>query len=153
MRRRYREMYGNFNKARYYPEKILENGRVLKSQITPKAYSGMFWGSVSNEDGSTLKYASDYFFEVVDNGKEAWDIINDKLDRHLQTHIGDVDSKKYRWQSGFGGDEMDGLLEFWLPTRIECPPDMKFEILGKTYVMSFHYDGGDKLGFSSEEED
>jgi len=124
---------------------------TTKSGIT--SYIGLMWGSVSNEDGHTLNDAAHFFFEVVDDGKEAWDIISDKLDLHLQTHIGDVDRKKYSWQSGFGGDEMDGLLEFCLPTQIECPPDMKFEILGKKYVMSFRYSGGDKLDFGSEEED
>jgi len=159
-------MYGKFKKAHYYPETTLRNGQVMKARISPKGYSGMFWGSVRNEDGSLVKgtrmyngepfetdSAEQFFFDIEDNGREAWDIINDKLHRHLQKHIGEVDRDKYHWQCGFGGDEMDGLLDFWLPTQIECPPDMKFEILGKKYVMSFHYSGDDELSFSSEEED
>ena len=89
---------------------------------------------------------------MEDNGKEAWDIINDKLHCQLQTQIGKVDFNKYHWQCGFGGDEMDGLLDFWLPTQIACPADMHFTILGKNYVMSFIY-GGDDLGLGSEKED
>jgi len=109
------------------------------------------WGSVRNEDGSIFKYASDYFFKIKDDSNEAWDIISDKLDRHVRMHIGEVDRDKNRWwQSGFGGDEMDGLIDFCLPTPIECLPDMEFEILGKKYVMSFTY-GGDDSTFGSEE--
>jgi hypothetical protein len=145
-------MYGKFKKAHYYPEKVLRNGQVMKARISPKGYYGMFWGTVSNEDGFTVEYASDYFLRIEDKGKEAWDIINDKLHRHLQTHIGEVDFHKYHWQCGFGGDEMDGLLDFWLPTRIKCPPDMEFKILDKKYVMSFDYSGDDS-SLSSEEED
>lgn len=134
-----------------------------KSGIT--GYIGLFWGSVRNEDGSVLKStkkygeeivesdsATDYFFDIEDNGNEAWDIINEKLQRHMRTHIGKVDFHEYHWQCGFGGDEMDGLLDFWLPTQIGCPPDMQFEILGRKYVMSFNY-GGNDLGLGSEEED
>jgi len=144
--------------------KMYGQKKTTKTGVT--GYSGIFWGSVRNEDGSlvtgTRMYngepfdtdsAEEFFFEMYDNDKEAWDIISDKLDRHLQTHIGDVDLDKYHWQCGFGGDEMDGCLEFWLPTRIERPPVMKFEILGKKYVMSFYYSGGDNSGLSSEEED
>ena len=78
-------------------------------------YLGMFWGSVRNEDGtnlkSTKKYgeeivesdsANDFFFDIEDGGNEAWDIINDKLHRHLHKHIGKVDRIKYHWQCGFG---------------------------------------------------
>jgi hypothetical protein len=140
-------------------------GHKHKSNSGITGYIGLFWGSVCNEDGtnlkSTKKYgeeivesdsAADYFFDIEDGGNEAWDIINDKLHRHLRKHIGEVDHIKYHWQCGFGGDEMDGLLDFWLPTQIECPPDMEFKILGRKYVMYFSY-SGDGSGLSSEEED
>jgi hypothetical protein len=127
-------------------------GQKIKTNSGITGYGGLFWGSVSNEDGSNIEYASDFFFKVEENGKEAWDIINDKLHLHLHKHIGKVDRLKYHWQCGFGGDEMDGLLDFWLPTQIECPPDMKFKILGEKYVMSFNY-GGDDLDLSPEEQD
>jgi hypothetical protein len=127
-------------------------GHKHKSNSGITGYLGMFWGSVRNEDRTALEDAADYFFDIVDNGRDAWDIINDKLHRHLRKHIGEVDPIKYHWQCGFGGDEMDGLLDFWLPTQITCPPDMKFAILDRKYVMSFSY-AGDDSGFSSEEED
>jgi hypothetical protein len=127
-------------------------GQKIKSTSGTTGYGGLFWGSVRNEDGSDIEYASDFFFNVDDNGHDAWDIINDKLYFHLRKHIGQVDLINYHWQSGFGGDEMDGLLDFWLPTQIECPPDMQFKILGKNYIMSFKYDG-DNLSLGSEEQD
>ena len=136
-------------------------GQKLKSKSGITGYTGLFWGSVRNADGSAVKgtriyngeefptdSAEEYFFNIED----AWEIINDKLYRHLHTHIGDVEHDKYHWQCGFGGDEMDGLLDFWLPRQIACPPDMTFEVLGKKYVMSFSY-GGEDLGLCSEEED
>ena len=122
-------------------------GEKLTSKSGTTGYSGIFWGSVRNEDGSQLQYAQDVFFEI----DGAWEIINDKLQRHLQKHIGVVDRKNYHWQCGFGGDEMDGMLDFWLPTPLDCPPDMKFTILNKKYVMSFSY-GWDNSCLSSEEE-
>jgi hypothetical protein len=140
-------------------------GQKVKCECDIIGYSGLFWGSVRNEDGTIVKgtkmyngeefpidSAEEYFFEIEDNGKDAWDIINDKLSRHMQTHIGEIDLTKYHWQCGFGGDEMDGLVDFCLPTQIPCPPDMEFEILGKNYVMSFRY-GGDDSTFGSEEQD
>jgi len=160
-------MYGQLKKARYHVKKTLLNGKSINAHISPKGYYGVFWGSVSNEDGSVptrmkkfgdgeieTENAQEYFYDmkVDDRGNDAYDIINDNLHRHLQTHIGEVDPIKYHWQCGFGGDEMDGMLDFWLPTKIKCPPDMKFAILGKNYVMSFSY-AEDDSGLSSEEED
>lgn len=147
-------MYGKLIKARYHVKKTLPKGKSMDAYISPKGYCGMFQGSVSNEDGSALEDAQDYFFDmkVDDDGNDAWEIINNNLHRHLRKHIGKVDPIKYHWQCGFGGDEMDGLLDFWLPTQIKCPPDMKFTILNKNYVMSFSYAGEDS-GLSSEEED
>jgi hypothetical protein len=139
-------------------------GTFSESDSGAKGYVGMFWGTVLNEDGSKLKgmmkygdemvktnQASDILFDVTDGDQTAWEIINDDLSIHITKHIGNVD-QPYSWQCGFGGDEMDGCLDFWLPTKIACPPDMQFEINGKMYIMKFKY-SDDESDLSSEEQD
>lgn len=124
-------------------------------------YGGVFWGTIFDEDGAKFRYLRGEAGELVQSDsfdlytldiEGAWDKINDKLHDHMLKQIGPVVSP-YSWQCGFGGDEMNGLLDFCVPTRIQCPPPMHFTINGTKYTMKFNYGGDDDSSLSSEEQD
>jgi hypothetical protein len=136
-------------------------GRKHTSKSGDTSYVGLFWGTIFDEDGSKFRslrmqagqlVESDDFNLYMLDVQGAWEKINDKLQDHMTKQIGPTVSP-YGWQCGFGGDEMDGLLDFCLPTRIPCPPPMHFTINGIKYTMKFKYSGDDDSDLSSEEQD
>jgi hypothetical protein len=83
-----------------------------------------------NEESDTFKY---------------WDMIYKLIDelctRHLKPLMNGDES--YAYQSGFGGDESDGLIDFWLPVKVPELPIISFEIYGKKYELRWKYSSGE----------
>lgn len=140
--------YGKFKPAEKYVVKNPWDGSKTKVSH-PDGYSGLFWGRVYDA-GNTLIYpASDYFMHLAEDKKvetfEYWNILYELIDGYCAKHITPLkgDSTKHHYQSGFGGDECDGLIDFWLPVQVPDLPDMPFTIEGKPYVLKWKYSGDD----------
>jgi hypothetical protein len=97
---------------------------------------GLIRANLYNQDGSLLKNAEDYFFEMDEEGSY-WGIISDKMNNHVSKYFPERESGKNVWQTGFGGDESDGLIDFALQTYPPAVPDMEFDIDGIVYIMKF----------------
>lgn len=118
----------------------------------PEGYYGLFWGRVYDQNGKCIYPASDYFMKLAEEKKidtfHYWDTIYELIDAYCKKHITplveDDDDDKYHYQSGFGGDECDGLIDFWLPKQVPDLPDMPFTIDGTSYVLKWVYAGDDE---------
>ena len=110
-----------------------------------EVHYGLFWGQIFNEDGEPIECAADYFYELGkknDCDFDYWNIISYKISDFTDEHFGQCCGKDSHYQSGFGGDECDGLIDFYVekPIAIQLP-DLEFEIQGKTYTISWTYNG------------
>jgi hypothetical protein len=118
----------------------------------PAGYTGLFRGHVTDIDGNKLDdyNACDYFLtlrnpennDLTDGALnfETWDMINDQLSNFIGKHMPKQEDK-YHWQCGFGGDESDGLIDFFCKQKVKLPPPMIFEVYGKKYEMTWTYSG------------
>ena len=136
--------------GKYYPpeEKMIttiKGEQVLLKK--PAGYGGLFWGSVYfKESGEHIKMAEYYFTDVAEsNGNDSyeyWETIDDYIGKHCKKYIKYTPHKSYHYQHGFGGDESDGLIDFWLPEPVKEMPDMEFEIDRVKYIMKWQYSSG-----------
>lgn len=115
---------------------------------TPPGYGGLFWGRVHNKDGKRIRLAEDYFYDLAKkNGEETefvyWEHIDSEIGKHCQKYIDPFYKSSHHYQYGFGGDESDGLIDFWLPEPIPEMPPMTFEICGEKYTIEWEYSSGD----------
>ena len=113
---------------------------------TPAGYGGLFWGRVYDEDGKRIELAADYFWDMAEaNGEENeatyWEFIDGEIGKHCEKYIKSDDMHHYQY--GFGGDESDGLIDFWLPEPVQEMPPMAFEVCGKKYTIQWDYSSGD----------
>ena len=138
--------FGKFQPAKTETIKNMHGETVTVN--TPAGYSGLFWGAVYNSKGKNIRQADDYFLELgethdPDDGFKYWDIISDAISEHCVKYIEPVCGPHHHYQSGFGGDESNGLIDFWTEKPIPEMPDMEFEIAGKKYVIKWKYSSGD----------
>ena len=98
---------------------------------------GLIRAKVYNQDGSLLKNAEDYFFEMDDMVGLYWEIISNNVSKHVAAYFPKWELDKNSWQAGFGGDEGSGLIDFALQSHPPAVPDMEFEIENKKYIMKF----------------
>jgi hypothetical protein len=127
---------------------------------TPAGYGGLFWGSVYGPDGKRIRNAQDYFWDLgkddhPDDDFQYWYDIDQLINEHCIKYIGPYRGENHHYQSGFGGDESDGLIDFWTEKPIPEMPDMPFEIAGKKYVLKWDYSPGHNIydEYESESED
>jgi len=112
-------------------------------------YNGEFYGKiVVKETGESVDQDD---FEYDENGELSndWDFIYDTMDGHFDKYLLDTftqaelrtinENSDYMFYHGFGGDEGDGIFNFFSPKKIPLPPPMEFTApgTGETYVMSF----------------
>ena len=129
--------YGEFK-----PEERFINQFSNKKVVTPAGYSGLFVGRVYDSMNNLIPDADTYFWNLDQSvGKLGDDSIDTALRAHLakKWHPLESVSSKYSYQSGFGGDEGNGLIDFFLKKQMPCPPDMKFKVHDKNYTMKFIY--------------
>jgi hypothetical protein len=134
--------YGKFIPAE---NKIITNIYGEKVPLNkPAGYTGLFWGSVLDAKGKTIELASDYFWDREDfeHGFNCWEIIDEFIGQHCAKYISPYCGEKHSYQYGFGGDECDGLIDFWATERIPTMPDMPFEIAEEKYTITWRYSPG-----------
>jgi len=115
---------------------------------TPPGYGGLFWGRVYDKDGQRIHLAEEYFYELAKTNKERsdftyWEIIDAEIGKHCDKYIGPFYKSSHHYQYGFGGDESDGIIDFWLPEQVPEMPPMVFEIRGEKYTIEWEYSSGD----------
>jgi len=140
--------FGKFHPAK---SEIIKNMYGEKVPLdTPAGYGGLFWGRVFHGNGRRIKLASDYFIELAKkNGEENeftyWEFIDEEIGKHCQKYIDpfNITDGHYHYQYGFGGDESDGLIDFWVPTEIPEMPPLRFKIKNKKYILRWEYSSGD----------
>lgn len=100
-----------------------------------KMIGGLIRAQVYGPQG-LIKYADDFF----DCETDSWEIIANAMDEVLSPILPARGVNKSHWQSGFGGDEGNGLIDYWLPEKITALPDVIFTIEGVEYKMVFQVD-------------
>lgn len=88
-----------------------------------------------------IKHADDFF----DCETDEWVIINDAMKKVLIPILPERGVDKSNWQCGFGGDEGNGLVDYWLPKKIAYLPNVVFKIKGIEYKMIFQIDDQELL--------
>lgn len=143
-------MYGSYKPAKTETIHNRWDGRITTVE-TPAGYSGLLWGTVHHRNGRKIKNAQDYFMKLAEtNGEEDefayWNIIGDLLSNYCREHIRPLkgDNPSYGYQCGFGGDESDGLIDFWLPVKVPKLPNLKFVIKDKMYTLRWDFTSGDE---------
>ena len=134
--------FGKFHPAK---DEMITTQRGEKVPLkTPAGYGGLFWGRVYGPDGKRIKIAQDYFMELGQDEDEFkyWYEIDTLIHQHCVKYISPYCGPRHHYQSGFGGDESDGLIDFWTEKPIPEMPDMPFEIAGKAYVLKWEYSSG-----------
>jgi hypothetical protein len=114
---------------------------------TPAGYGGLFWGHVYDSDGKQLCMASEYFLDLgktdhPEDDFKYWYDIDELIHRHCMKYVHPYRGDTHHYQSGFGGDDCDGLIDFWLTEQVPEMPDMPFEIAGTQYVLKWTYSPG-----------
>lgn len=116
-----------------------------------KGYGGLLHGSIKEKKTGRERTEDDFSYGF-DGTRNEYDIINDKLAAHFTAHLnaepGNYDRKSlnkegFNWQSGFGGDEGNGEIDFFLPKKIKMLSPMSFRINNVDYIMTFSF-GGDE---------
>jgi hypothetical protein len=102
----------------------------------PYNVSGLIRAKVYNEDGSHFANADGYFFTMDETGV-FWEMISNDLENHVAKYFPVREHDKNTWQTGFGGDEGNGLIDFALQTNPPMIPDLEFTINGTHYTMKF----------------
>jgi hypothetical protein len=102
----------------------------------PYNVCGLIHAKVYNEDGSHFANADDYFFDIDETGVFC-EIISNNLENHILNYFPVRERGKNTWQTGFGGDEGSGLIDFALQANPPLIPDLEFKIDGKNYTMKF----------------
>ena len=114
-----------------------------KEVVTPSGYYGLFVGRVYDSSNNLIHDADTYFWNLDKSSEKIIDL--DSIGKDLRLHLDkkwhhiETVSSKYYYQAGFGGDEGDGSIDFFLEKKIVCPPDMKFKVYNKNYTMKFIY--------------
>lgn len=149
-----RMSYGKFVPARKYSG-TREDGTTYSGEI-PAGYSGLFRARISNVDETPIlddngvklyRYTSvsDHWFN---KDESIFEIVNDCMENKYGCIV--LDGKPYGAQYGFGGDECDGLIDFFAKERVKLPEPMKFEAFGKEYLMTWYYASYDDDNSESE---
>lgn len=117
--------------------------------IIPAGYGGMFTGTVYHQDNIKIKNAEDYFINIAKTNnkqKDGFDYIDeiiDAIDMHCAKYIdpllGPDNGLTYHYQSGFGGDDTDGVISFWLPVKVPDMPNLTFKIENILYTIKWNY--------------
>lgn len=136
--------YGSFKPAEVKTFKDFKDETVVLN--TPAGYAGLFLGRLYDSDGYRVRCGSNYLMDLAEeNGEEDgfayWDVVSALIDKQCETYLKPLmnGDESYAYQSGFGGDESDGLIDFWLPTQVPELPNIPFEVGGKKFELRWEY--------------
>ena len=96
-------------------------------------YVGLVRAKIYNKD-DIIRNAQDEFFSIDEN---SWLEISNKMTKHVKKFFPKKEYGKNTWQSGFGGDDSDGTIDFALQAHPPAISDMRFKFNGKFYTMKF----------------
>lgn len=137
-------MYGKFHPAS--SEEITNIDGQTVTLNNPPGFGGLFRACVYDSNDTRILYAEDYFMDLaIEDGLDTfayWDIINESIELYCTEHFEPLvaENSAHTYQCGFGGDEGDGLIDFWLPTPIlDNIPDIPVIINSETYILKWRY--------------
>jgi hypothetical protein len=92
-------------------------------------YCGLIWGRVYTANNIRIKDAESLFW---DENPDLYIEISDYIFEHVRKyiHVG-------YFQSGFGGDDQDGCIDYAWDKPVPKIDPMQFEINGRKYIMRF----------------
>jgi hypothetical protein len=136
--------------GKYYPAENTMITTIYGDQVPlnkPAGYGGLFWGRVYDENEKKIWPASDYFWDLAKSDGheleyEYWELIDSLIGEHCKKYVAPYSDDDHHYQYGFGGDECDGLIDFWVKDPIPKMPDMPFEVAGEKYVLKWEYSSG-----------
>ena len=99
---------------------------------------GLIRANVYTIKGERIRDMAEYVMFGVQNGDHICSDISEMLRDHAAKYLPKDEPGKNVWQTGFGGDEGDGLIDYSLEFHPPEIPDMEFQVDGKTYVMKFY---------------
>lgn len=116
-----------------------------KTRSNIKGYEGEFYGIIHNKE-TNKKIDVDEEFDEQDD----YSYIEEELKSHCKKYCEDNFTKEenkelnradseYEFICGFGGDEQDGIINFFVQKKIPLPPDMEIKFDDNTYIMSFKF--------------
>jgi hypothetical protein len=116
-----------------------------KTRSNVEGYEGEFYGIIHDKKTGKKIVVDDEFDEEDD-----YPYIQKKLKSHCAKYCEDNFTKEenkelddpdseYEFICGFGGDEQDGIINFFVDKKIPLPPNMEIEFDDKTYIMSFKF--------------
>lgn len=123
---------------------------IAANDLRPAGYTGLFRGTVVDDFGNKVgeHSAADYFLKLQDPAEkplqegdlnfDTWDIIYEQMNNFVRKYMPQM-SSTYRYQYGFGGDESDGIIDFFCEHQIGELPDMHFSVYGKYYKIVWNY--------------
>ena len=108
-----------------------------------EGYEGEFYGIISEKNTGHQITENDF-------DTEEYDIINEKLNLHCEEYrkanFTEEENKElddsqsiYEFRCGFGGDDQNGVINFFVSKQIPLPSKMKFTINNITYIMRFKF--------------
>jgi hypothetical protein len=120
-----------------YGDKKLQSKKV-------EGYEGEFYGIISEKN--TGHAITEDTFEPEDD----YYTINEKLKSHCEEYrkanFTEEENKElddsqsiYEFRCGFGGDDQNGVINFFVPKQIPLPSKMKFMINNIAYIMRFKF--------------
>jgi len=146
------ELYGKYQPAEKYSGKRPDGTEY--SGETLAGYSGDFRGSITDIDGNDVDdYSASQYFLTLRNPKnntlkeddmnfETWEIIDNYISNCVSEYMPECDHKYYHWQCRFGGNDLDGLVEFFCKEKVKILPPMIFKVYDKSYRMIWTYHAG-----------
>ncbi len=140
--------YGLFKQAEVKTFKDFKDETVVLN--TPAGYAGLFWGRLYDSDGYRIYCGSEILMRLAQENGETdmfayWDVVSKLIDKQCETYLKPLmnGDESYAYQSGFGADECDGLIDFWLPTKVPELPNIPFEVGGKKFELRWEYSTGE----------
>lgn len=131
----------------YQTREIKIGNTILKN---PSGYGGLFWGKVYDENmNDSIHFGSEYFIDLakdneMDDDFIYWDFITNCIEKHCEKYIDPLlnNDLKYHYQCGFGGDYLDGLIDFFTVSQVPRMPDLKFKIDDEKFTIKWEYSDG-----------
>ena len=111
---------------------MIENGFICSKLDNSKKmtiYTGLIHGSVYDTKGDLMKEAEWHFW---DTDPDLFTVIGNIISEHVRKYM-----DRGCFQAGFGGDDLDGCIDYSWNKPAPDIPEMPFEINGQKYSMRF----------------
>ena len=137
--------YGKYNPAELVFAELW--GREVLVQV-PDRYSGLLWAKIYDPQGEEIPIAETYFEKLATKHEKVKDeyteLIRTVIHNYCTNYVKPfcVDSTYHACQSGFGQENLNGLIDFTTVQPIRAPNTL-FGIKNELYTIKWEYSPGD----------